>query len=628
MFWSKIWFFLVAVAAAIAVTIALVLPRPASRALVTEERNRLTVACGVVQILLTDDARKRVDLAGKFARQKSIVEALEDASNAATLDDGRMKTVRSVADGLLRDMKGGRVPDFAVMIDRKGRVVARVRLDDADYGDVLAGRPLVDDALAGYQRDDLWVQNGTMYFLAAAPVVRGQEYFGAILLGHKVTNEFANALVDGLKVGLGFYLGGDTVASSPMPRQDTGGGDETGAPAKPAATQAVTLDPQAMQNAAKNLKQPNVSDDCQQGKPISLSSSVGPVTASVARLPGEALRHNAYYTVLVRQPAEVGFAGTLNKVSKADLSPDNFPWVLVGGGFLIALAGGIGLMLLEADRPLRRLTAQSVRLAKGEVERLSEDAHPGKFGSIARSVNIHIDKLGREAKVAKSDLDQLLGPAPEGSLGTIDLLATPLPASRPGGPAPAVPPPPSDFRFGDSSASPASRPHVPPRALTPAPGTATPPPAPPIASASATAPKLRPSGAATPPPVRATPAAVTPVSAPLTLDDDILGSGAIADTLSEPDLPASEALPGAGSESRRLHQGPGDAYFRQVFDQFVSIKKSCNEPTSALTFEKFAEKLVRNRDDLKAKTGCKEVRFTVYIKDGKAALKATPVKED
>ena len=28
-----------------------------------------------------------------------------------------------------------------------------------------------------------------------------------------------------------------------------------------------------------------------------------------------------------------------------------------------------------------------------------------------------------------------------------------------------------------------------------------------------------------------------------------------------------------------------------------------------------------------AKTGCKEVRFTVYVKDGKAALKATPVKD-
>lgn len=72
----------------------------------------------------------------------------------------------------------------------------------------------------------------------------------------------------------------------------------------------------------------------------------------------------------------------------------------------------------------------------------------------------------------------------------------------------------------------------------------------------------------------------------------------------------------------------GDAHFKQVFEQFLSVKKSCGENTSGLTYPKFSEKLVKNRDDLMAKTGCKEVRFTVYVKDGKAALKATPVKDE
>lgn len=71
-----------------------------------------------------------------------------------------------------------------------------------------------------------------------------------------------------------------------------------------------------------------------------------------------------------------------------------------------------------------------------------------------------------------------------------------------------------------------------------------------------------------------------------------------------------------------------DPYFKQVFDQFLAVKKSCSEPTSGLTYDKFSEKLIKNRDDLKAKTGCREVRFTVYVKDGKAALKATPVKDE
>lgn len=89
------------------------------------------------------------------------------------------------------------------------------------------------------------------------------------------------------------------------------------------------------------------------------------------------------------------------------------------------------------------------------------------------------------------------------------------------------------------------------------------------------------------------------------LDDDILGASA--------GMPPSTAV---------------DPHFKQVFDEFLSVKKSCNESISGLTFQKFSEKLTKNRDDLMTKTGCKEVRFTVYVKDGKAALKATPVKSE
>ena len=78
-------------------------------------------------------------------------------------------------------------------------------------------------------------------------------------------------------------------------------------------------------------------------------------------------------------------------------------------------------------------------------------------------------------------------------------------------------------------------------------------------------------------------------------------------------------FPGAG------HGEPGPLL---VFDQFVALKKSCNESIAGLTYDKFAEKLIRNRDELREKSGCRDVRFTVYVKDGKAALKATPVKDE
>src|ERR1700733_1694188 len=182
-----------------------------------------------------------------------------------------------------------------------------------------------------------------------------------------------------------------------------------------------------MQEAAKASSGGDLTHDCQANHPLDLRAGPDDYAALVARLPGEAQTHQAYYAVLIKRPESRGFMGTLNVVSKSDLSMSSFPWILVGGGFLIALAIGIALMFIEADRPLRRLSTDAVRLAKNEAERVSEDAHGGKFGSIARSVNIHIDKLGREAKSARTNLDQLLGPAPEGSLGTIDLLAGALP---------------------------------------------------------------------------------------------------------------------------------------------------------------------------------------------------------
>ncbi len=101
MFLSKIWFFLVALAAAIALTIALVMPRPAQRQLETEETARLTTACSVIDILLADAARDRVAFAATFARAPEVVGALDAASAAKDLDAARMKQVRQATEDLI-----------------------------------------------------------------------------------------------------------------------------------------------------------------------------------------------------------------------------------------------------------------------------------------------------------------------------------------------------------------------------------------------------------------------------------------------------------------------------------------------------------------------------------------------
>src|SRR5258707_4023414 len=72
---------------------------------------------------------------------------------------------------------------------------------------------------------------------------------------------------------------------------------------------------------------------------------------------------------------------------------------------------------------------------------------------------------------------------------------------------------------------------------------------------------------------------------------------------------------------------PDEDHFREVFDAFVSTRARCGESPYGLNYQRFATKLRTNRDQLVQRYNCRTVRFQVYVKEGKAALKATPVRE-
>jgi len=77
----------------------------------------------------------------------------------------------------------------------------------------------------------------------------------------------------------------------------------------------------------------------------------------------------------------------------------------------------------------------------------------------------------------------------------------------------------------------------------------------------------------------------------------------------------------------------GDAFseeefhFQEVFREFVLTRERCNEGSDGLTYDKFVQKLRKNKEQLMQKYACRTVKFQVYVKEGKAALKATPVKD-
>ena len=87
------------------------------------------------------------------------------------------------------------------------------------------------------------------------------------------------------------------------------------------------------------------------------------------------------------------------------------------------------------------------------------------------------------------------------------------------------------------------------------------------------------------------------------------------------DLLAQATGGGAGAAHDEM------AEWLSVYDDFVRTKKQCSEQVEGLTFEKFSHTLRKNRDALVQRHACRRVKFSVYVKEGRASLKATPVRD-
>jgi hypothetical protein len=87
----------------------------------------------------------------------------------------------------------------------------------------------------------------------------------------------------------------------------------------------------------------------------------------------------------------------------------------------------------------------------------------------------------------------------------------------------------------------------------------------------------------------------------------------------------AEVMARATGENRALNDDTAD--WLAVYEDFIRTKKQCGEPVDGLTYDKFSHTLKKNRDALIQRHGCRRVKFSVYVKEGRASLKATPVKD-
>jgi hypothetical protein len=622
---SRVWYVLLGLAVSVALYVVFVAVGQFDRRGMLALKEGLASDSQTVEWALKIDARRRMDallagsvdpkLQGALVAAAAAKEKLPDNAKA----DAR-KALGTIQEAIPADYRS----DAVFAIDRDGRVVAEVGFEavagNEDFE--LGGYPAVNDALHGWLRDDIWVLGAKMYAVAARPVEYDvtQRPPGAIVGIREVNAKFASDLAKRTRTSIAFYAQGEKVAG---------------------ATGADGFDAEKLDAVGNDLK--NVDDksygDSGRTDPKMLNDELG---VMYARLAGEAWNFGGGFAVARTRHALGGPLGFLTSADDKDKA--NVPWILLGAVALVAAGLGIVFTLLEHTSPLNELVRQAERLQAGGIDGLQVAAFRGSYRLVAQNLNLgmerSIEKAGGVTR-KPADLESILGPTPAqpamsafsfpqaggGDDGVVPPVPpavgsgpalpparlSPEPGPRPaaGGPArptppgPAVPPGPSS-------------PALPAAGMPSSPGLAAPPPTP----AAGRPPPPRNSPVGPPPPVRPPPAAAPPAPSPSGSspvggeeDDDATMVGAVP-----PDILAQAT--GGGVES-----SGEQAEWLNVFDDFVRTKKQCGEPTDGLTFEKFAQTLKKNRDALVQRHACKRVRFTVYVKDGRASLKATPVKE-
>jgi len=618
---SRFWYIVLSLVMAGALYVAFLAVGQYNRRNAVAMNEELAGDSQVVGWALQIDSRHRLDALLVGAVDKGVQDALSSANGRDPLPrsskDGARRALVAVSDKLAPDYK----EDALFAVDRDGRIVAQLGFDSAADDMELGGYPAVFDALHGYLRDDTWVFGDKMYRVVARPVELDvtQPPVGAIVGLKLIDPIYAKEVARRTRANVAFYANGRRLASAVQEGFDASIMDQV-------ATSLPTL------------AQDKAYTDSGHSEVHSLSDTVG---AMYARIYGDGWDLGAGYAVARTRAVVAGPMGFIAGADDKDKA--NVNWGLLVMALVLGAAFGIAFTFLEHTVPLRELVKQAASLKRGELDFLQLPRFRGAFRGAAQDLNQGLERIvekGGGAARRPADLEQILGPAnaqpamsafalpgqdgqvpppppARGSAPSAHSGARPNPAPPPpssaggfGPPPPGFnpgPPPPNAFNAPPNAFS-APTPLAQPPVQAPAARPAPPPPAPAAgAKLSQTGARPVPPGPPPPPPAP---------QRPYDESEDEEATMVAA-------IPA-EVLAAATGE----HKASEDvAEWLSVYEDFIRTKKQCGEATDGLTFDKFQHTLKKNRDALMQRHGCRRVRFSVYVKEGRASLKATPVKE-
>ncbi len=572
---SRFWYAVLALAFGAAVFILLLAVQMYNRAGNRAMGEALTADSSAVEWYLKDDARRRASALVQFALNPKLRANLAKSSGETKVPkaarEENQKVLRKLAEDLSEDVKF----DAIWAVDAGGRIVGAV--DEVTGANTeeweLGGYPIVADALHGWIRDDAWVFKGRIYRVVARPVEQevNSEPVGAIVAAKIVNDTFARAVSKRTGAAVGFYADNQRVASGAPEGFDKSNLD------------SITQD-------LKFLEGNKEYEELGRSPVRVLNESLGVV---YARLPGDAWDLGAGYAVgrlAVRVNGPFEFLTKADNTDKSSVTKSPTFFAAVGGAVL-ALLLGLLFSFMEHTKPLRTFAGQTIELAKGKVDVLAPSKFSGAYKKIAADINEGMEKIAEKGGVPRkaANLEQVLGPLP--SQPAMSAFALPGEAAPPS--VPQISP--------TASSGPRGLPKAPPRAIPEAPQSIEPEP-----MEAAPEPAARPKP---PPPKR--PGAAPPVPA-----------------APPPEVAVNESSQIQSVAELEAGAAPFDemADWRKVYEEFLALKQQCGEPINSLTFDKFKGTLQRNKDALVARHNCTRVKFTVYVKEGKAALKASPAK--
>ena len=588
---SRLWYLVLAFAVGGALAGAFLNKSAASREAEFQLEDQLRRDRIEAELWMRLDARLRLDALATIAVHPEVRQTLRSASGSAgTTSSGARRRLSQTLNELNAKLEEGK-GDLLFAVDTEGEVVAT--LDRTALGaERLDKMPLVKDALRGFMRDDVWVYNGKVYRMAARPVFDGGRYVGAIIHGMTVGDDLASRLGAKLpNASIAFFF------------RDRVIGSHTGGVTAPSST--------ALKNSLAVITNALETDE-----PVEIGERTRAIMSPIR---GGAADADVGY-VIGRKGSPVGLGGLFSNTFQEDVA--SLPWPIVVGVPLVLLLLGLFLLYMEHDKAVSILRKSSASLAKNQLSGLPAGDLRRHYRNIAENLNTAL-RAGVGFKEdatqrASLDLDQILSATRD----DVDAGYFGFPAEAPTAKQTAVEPkpnraPPSPEKPTETAAprsdrTPTARPERPP------------------SSRSKRAPSSWPSRpASSRHPVAATVRHGYDHATPLP-DDPPTRPRAIVDEYDEyDDAEESTQIKHVPQElieaSAPAEQGE-ETHFREVFEQFVAAQRECGISVSGLTFDKFVRKLHAARDQVIRQHKASEVRFTVYVKEGRAALKASPVK--